>query len=42
MCPGTQQGYPHSARLRQMVNDMETFEQLEEGINRIFTEPVKS
>ena len=35
-------GYPHSARLRQMVNDMETFEQLEEGINRIFTEPVKS
>lgn len=31
-------GYPHSARLRQMVNEMETFGQLEEGINRIFQE----
>ena len=29
-------GYPHSARLRQMVNEMETIEQLEEGICRIF------
>ena len=29
-------GYPNSARLRDMVNEMETFEQLEEGINRIF------
>lgn len=29
-------GYPHSARLRQMVNEMESFEQLEEGICRIF------
>lgn len=29
-------GYPHSAKLRQMVNEMETFEQLEEGIYRIF------
>lgn len=29
-------GYPHSARLRQMVNEMETIEQLEEGICKIF------
>ena len=29
-------GYPHSARLRQMVNEMETIDQLEEGICRIF------
>lgn len=29
-------GYPNSARLRQMVNDMETFEELEAGIRSIF------
>lgn len=32
-------GYPHSAALRRMVNEMETFAQLEEGINTIFQEP---
>lgn len=30
-------GYPHSARLRQKVNDMETVAQLEEGIRSIFS-----
>lgn len=29
-------GYPHSARLRQMVNEMETIAELEEGIRKIF------
>lgn len=29
-------GYPHSARLRQMVNSMESFEELEKGIYEIF------
>lgn len=29
-------GYPHSAKLRQMVNAMETFEELENSINKIF------
>lgn len=29
-------GYPHSARLRQMVNEIETMEALEEGIRTIF------
>lgn len=29
-------GYPHSAKLRRMVNDMETFAELTEGIERIF------
>lgn len=29
-------GYPHSAKLRQMVNEMETIAELEEGICRIF------
>lgn len=30
-------GYPHSARLRQTVNEMETVAQLEEGIRTIFS-----
>lgn len=30
-------GYPHSARLRQAVNEMETVAQLEEGIRSIFS-----
>lgn len=29
-------GYPHSAKLRRMVNEMETFAELEEGICSIF------
>lgn len=32
-------GYPHSAKLRQMVNEMETIFELEEGIRRIFSKP---
>lgn len=32
-------GYPHSAKLRQMVNEMETISELEEGIRRIFSKP---
>jgi len=28
-------GYPYSARLRQMINEMESFEELEEGLSRI-------
>ena len=31
-------GYPHSARLRQMVNEIETMEALEESIQEIFLE----
>ncbi len=30
-------GYPHSARLRQRINEMETVAQLEEGIRTIFS-----
>ena len=30
-------GYPNSARLRQKVNEMETFEELEAGIRKIFS-----
>lgn len=29
-------GYPHSARLRQLVNEIETIAELEESIRRIF------
>lgn len=29
-------GYPHSARFRQAINSMETFEELEKGIREIF------
>lgn len=29
-------GYPHSAKLRQLVNEMETIEELEESISRLF------
>lgn len=31
-------GYPHSAKLRRMVNEMETFTELVEGIQKIFLE----
>ncbi|MCM1184170.1 MAG: tRNA dihydrouridine synthase DusB [Roseburia sp.] len=33
-------GYPHSARLRRMVNEIETMEALEERVQRIFLEGV--
>lgn len=32
-------GYPNSAKLRQMVNEMETVEELENGVRRIFAKP---
>ena len=31
-------GYPHSAKLRRMVNEIETFAELIDGIQRMFAE----
>ena len=31
-------GYPHSAKLRRMVNEMETFDELVRSVQKIFLE----